>query len=81
MANKSATFSPEKIHQVLLKLQDQDLPNVTFYGVAISLLYYGLLRANEVRDLKVEDIVHTERSNKKEITVMFNYEQKKKLRL
>ena len=52
MEKKSATFSPEEIHQGLLKRQDQDLPNETLYGVAIVLLYYGLLRVYEVRDLK-----------------------------
>ena len=46
IAKKSAKFSPEEIHEVLLHLQNHDAPNSTMYGVAIALLHYGLLHAN-----------------------------------
>ena len=48
------------------------------YGVAIALLYYGLLRANEVQELQVKDVVMSNAMGKKEIVVLFNHECKKR---
>ena len=61
MSNKSKTFSEKEIDTILMYLQDKKEPKETLQGVAIALLYFGLLRSTEVQmiqmdDVKVEDI-------------------------
>ena len=81
IAEKSATFSAEEIHQVLLHLQEQNMPHAMLYGVAIALLYYGLLRANEVQELQVKDVMMLNATVKEEIVVSFNPKRKKEMRV
>ena len=56
VAKKSDTFSPQEIEQVLLYLQEKNCPEHTLYSIAISLLYFGLLRASEVREVEHDDV-------------------------
>ena len=56
VAKKSATFTPEEINEVLMNLQEKKTPNAILHGVAIALLYFGLLRGCEARQVKVEDV-------------------------
>ena len=46
LAKKSATFSSKEIEKVFLHLQENISSKNTLYGIVISLLYFGLLRAN-----------------------------------
>ena len=56
-AKKLKTFSPEWIHEVLNTLHAMNTPNVTLYGVFTVLLYYGLLRANNIKNSKEGDVM------------------------
>ena len=57
VAKKSLTFKAEEIQEVLLTLQDKkDDPYATLLGVGIALLYFGLLRAIEVRAIVMADV-------------------------
>ena len=68
----SLTFNAEEIQDMLLTLQDKkDDPYATLYGVGISLLYFGLLKANEVRAIVMEDVDLNQ--GMKEITVKFTH--------
>ena len=78
VAKKSKTFTAEEIDQVLLTLQAPDQPRETLQGVAIALLYYGLLRANEVRLITVFDVKLHSEPTKKEIEVTFTHPRKRK---
>ena len=77
VAKKSLTFNAEEIQEVLLFLQDKkDDPYATLYGVGIALLYFGLLRANEVRAIVMADVDLNH--GVKEITVKFTHGQKQR---
>ena len=55
-ATKSVTFSPEEIHEILTILQDLNQEKATLNGVEIDLLFYELMRSNEVRMLQVNNV-------------------------
>ena len=77
VAKKSLTFNAEEIQDVLMTLQDKkDDPYATLYGLGIALLYFGLLGANEVRAIEMEDLDLNHRMQ--EITVKLMHEQKQK---
>ena len=78
VAKKSKTFTAYEIDQVLVTLQEPDKPQETLQGVAIALLYYGLLRANEVRLITVFDVKLKSEPTKKEIEVTFTHPRKQK---
>ena len=54
----------------------KDDPYATLYGVSIALLYFGLLRANEVRAIVMTNVDPNHRM--KEITVKFTRKQKQR---
>ena len=72
VATKSATFTPEEVDKVLHTMQDSSDMKMTLYGVAIVLLYYGLLRCNEVRMIKVKDVKVVTENSYTFIEVNFN---------
>ena len=76
VAKKSKTYDAKEMHHVLTVLQDSNNPKHTVQGVAIALLYYGLLRINEVKKLTVDDI--TLKSNPKEIEIVYYHARKKR---
>ena len=57
VAKKSSTFDPEEIQELLMKLQDKPTTRATLHGVAIALLYFGLLRGSEVKEITVRDVI------------------------
>ena len=65
VANKSKTFDAKLIHHVLTVLQDSDEPKKNLQGVAIVLLYSGLLQINEVEKLTIYNV--TIKSDPKEL--------------
>ena len=73
VATKLATFTPEEIHKVLHTLQDSSGEKCTLYGVAIALLYYGLLRCSEARMIKVKDVQIVSEQGDTFIQVNFKY--------
>ena len=78
VATKSATFTPEEILKVLHMLQGSSDDKSTLYHVAITLLYYGLLRYSEVKMIKVKDVrVVSEQGN---IFIEVNYMYQRKQR-
>ena len=78
VAKKSATFSPKEIEKILLHLQENISPKKTLHGVGISLLYFGLLRANEVRDIVVTDVTLLKDGANPRVEVAFAHERKKR---
>ena len=78
VATKSATFTPEVIHKVLSTLQDSSDDKLTLYGVAIALLYYGLLRCSEVKIIKVKVVQVVTEQGDTFIQVQFKYQQKQR---
>ena len=48
--------------------------NTTLHGVSIAILHFGLLRTNDVENLKVGDVVLSQ--EKKMILVTFNHQRK-----
>ena len=74
-AKQPLTFNAEEVQEVLLTLQHKkDDPYAKLYGVGIALLYFGLLRANEVRVIIMVDVDLNH--GMKEITVKLIYKQK-----
>ena len=78
VAKKSATFSPEEIEKILLHLQENISPKNTLHGVGISLLYFGLLRANEVREIVVTDVTLLKNEANPRVEVAFAHDRKKR---
>ena len=78
VAKKSATFSPEEIEKILLYLQENVTPKNTLHGVAISLLYFGLLRGNEVRAIVVSDVTIVKQESNPRVEVAFAHDRKKR---
>ena len=76
VATKSATFTPEEIHKVLHTLQDSPDEKLSFYGLAIALLYYNLLRCSEVRMIRVKYVQIEGEQDGTFIEVNFMYQQK-----
>ena len=77
VAKKSLTFDAKEIHEVLPTLQDRkDNPYTILYGVCIALLYFDLLRVDEVRAVEMVDVDLNH--GMKEITVKFTHKQKQR---
>ena len=51
IAKKSNMFGLEDMHELLKKLQEKPTTKATLHGVAIALLYFGLLCASEVKEM------------------------------
>ena len=77
VAKKSATFSPKEIAKVFLHLQENISSKSTLYGKAISLLYFGLLGANKVRDVVVDDVALVKEGGNPGIKVAFAQDTKR----
>ena len=56
VVKKSATLTPVEMNEVLLHLKDKNTPTSNVHGISIALLYFGLLRANEARQVEVDDV-------------------------
>ena len=72
VAKKSKMSMAEEVHQVLKTLNAMNTPNTTSQVASIALLYYGLLRANDVKNLQADDVVLSE--EKKMILVTFKHQ-------
>ena len=77
VAKKSKTFSHQEIEKVLLHLQEIISPTNTLYGIAISLLNFGLLRAKEVREVKVNDVALLKERGNPIIEMAFTHNRKR----
>ena len=49
VATKSKTFSAKEIDTILVTLQEINDPKATLQGLAVALLYYGLLKQHRYR--------------------------------
>ena len=76
VATKSKTFSAKEIDTILMYLQDKKEPKETLQGVAIALLYFGLLRCTEVQMIQMDDVKVEDISSKKVIEVTFKHDCK-----
>ena len=74
VAKKSSIFGPEEMHELLMKLQEKPTTRATLHGVAIALLYFGLLQASEVKEITVRDVVVKDGS----ILVAFKHDRKRR---
>ena len=78
VAKKSATFAPEEIEKILMHLQENVTPKNTLHGIAISLLYFGLLRGSEVQKIVVTDITIMKTDSNPRVEVAFCHDRKKR---
>ena len=78
VATKSKTFSTKEIDTILMYLQDKKEPKETLQGVAIALLYFGLLRSTEVQMIQMDDVKVEDLGSKKVIEVTFKHERKQR---
>ena len=78
VATKFKTFNATEIDTIPMMLQGDNKPKSTLKGVAIALLYSGLLRGFKVAMTKVEDVnINTVGSqNQIEITFLHNCKQR-----
>ena len=61
-----------------MSLQKKYEPKETSQGVAISLLYFELLRATEVKMIQIDDVKAEDIGSQKVIEVMFKHEHKQR---
>ena len=71
---KSPVFTEQEMHEIFEKLED-DVPVQLIAKVGVALMYYGLLRREEVLEIQLKDVVVRENG---EITVRFPYATKTK---
>ena len=77
VCKKADTFDADQMYSIMTKLQQINTPKSILQAVAITLLYYGLLRSCEVRKIRVKDVKLSERNGKKEILINFPYARKR----
>ena len=73
---KLATFTPEEVHKVLHTIQDSSDKKLTLCGIAITLLYDGLLRCSEVRVIQAKDVQIVIEKDDTFIEINFKYQRK-----
>ena len=56
VAKQLKVFKPEQIHTVLMFCVNSKDPQDTLLGIAVSLMYYGLLRSTDVLKINLEDV-------------------------
>ena len=78
VAKKSKKFSAKEIDTILVTKQDKNDTKANLQGVAIALLYYGLLRAVEVQMIKMEDVKVEATDIRKIIEVTFKHKRKQR---
>ena len=80
VAKNLDTFRSEEVEKILNYLPERKTPKNTLYGVAIALLYFGLLWASEVCDVHFKDVRLSKENDGKKIKVTFTYysERRKK---
>ena len=61
---KSGTFTPQEIEQVILHLQENITHKSALYDIAIPLVYFGLLRANEMHNVEFDDVAFLKEGEK-----------------
>ena len=69
---KSNTFGHEEMHQLLKILQEKPTSKGNLHGVAISLLWFGLLHTSEIKEIQVRDVIVKDGS----ILATFNHNPK-----
>ena len=73
---KSRILGPEEIHTVLEYCMRSSEPLYVNCGVGIALLYYGLLRTDDVQKINEEDVSFNQKENKYEVS--FTHMRKRK---
>ena len=73
---KSRILGPEAIHKVLEYCMRSSEPLYVNCGVGIALMYYGLLRTDDVKKINEEDVSFNQEENKYEVS--FTHMRKRK---
>ena len=76
VTRKAATFSPEQVHEAIVRLSESNNPRQRLGAMHILLSYYGLLRMNDVLKIKSDDISYDKKDSCWKVT--FNYQRKRK---
>lgn len=76
VANKAAVFTPEQIHELVVRYSESADPQQEVKAMTILVAYYGLLRKCDILKIMKKDVTFNERENCYEVN--FPYERKRK---